>query len=66
MREIRMLRSTWRELETEPQATAPALDPTDVAGTGTVMMGVGLRPTPKGVEEPPTPYRRRASPRPYR
>ena len=29
VREIRMLRSTRRKLETEPQATAPALDPTD-------------------------------------
>ena len=27
----------------------------DVAGTGTVIMGVGLRPIPKGVEEPPNP-----------
>ena len=27
----------------------------DVAGAGTVTMGVGLRPTPKGVDGPPTP-----------
>ena len=28
VREIRMLRLTWRELETDPQGTAPVLDPT--------------------------------------
>ncbi len=27
----------------------------EVAGTGNVTRGVGLRPTPKGVEEPPNP-----------
>ena len=48
MREIRMLRSTWRGLETwhgrgiSDGAGAPALDPTDVEGTGNVARSRGL------------------------
>ena len=35
--------------------TAPALDPTDVAGAGDVARGAGLRPPAKAVELPPDP-----------
>jgi hypothetical protein len=37
------------------RGTAPALDPTDVAGAGDVARGAGLRPTAKAVELPPDP-----------
>ena len=40
--------------------------PFDVAGVGDVTMGAGLRPTAKGVDEPPDPTRAPHSPRPYR
>ena len=39
--------------------------PFDVAGVGDVTMGAGLRPTAKGVDEPPDPTVRARSPRPY-
>jgi hypothetical protein len=50
VREIRMLRAMWRELETGHMATAPTLDPTCVQQR--LVCSVGVSPTGARVRSP--------------
>src|ERR1700675_3261891 len=77
MREIRTLRATWRGLETwcgsgpPGHNDAPALDPTDVEGTGNVawLRGLPARQSSTlligGIEETSASFEARSAPRSY-